>query len=144
MTRANGNRPPDDGGAPRSVSRPHRPLYRTVYPFRILGMGLSSLPVGVVLVQQQPGALPWALLLFSGLLWPHMARWRSQRSPNQERTERTNMLVDSAIAALWVPLMHVNLLQRALTLTMATVEHMNTRSRGIWTHSRPGLAGAEN
>src|SRR3546814_15831354 len=55
MTRANGNRPPDDGVAPRSVSRPHRPLYRTGYPFRILGMGLSSLTVGVVLVQHMEG-----------------------------------------------------------------------------------------
>src|SRR3546814_9584211 len=97
MTRANGNRPHYDGGAPRSVSRPHRPLDRTVYPFRILGMVLSSLPVGVVLVQLQAGAMAWALLLFSGLLWPHMARWRSQRIPNPERTERTNLLVDSAI-----------------------------------------------
>src|SRR3546814_6632071 len=118
MTRANGNRPLDDGGAPRSVSRPHRPLYRTVYPFRSLGMGLSSLPVGVVLVQQQAGAMAWALRLFSGLLWPHMARWRSQRSPNPERTERTNLLVDSAIAALWVPLMHFNLLPTPLILTL--------------------------
>src|SRR3546814_17572814 len=91
MTRANGNRPLDDGGAPRSVSRPHRPLYRTVYPFRILGMGLSSLPWGVVLVQQQAGAMAWALLLFSGPLWPHMARGRSRRSATTTRTERPTL-----------------------------------------------------
>src|SRR3546814_10929500 len=118
MTRANGNRPLDDGGAPRSVSRPHRPLYRTVYPFRILGMGLSSLPVGVVLVQQQAGVLAWALLLFSGLLWPHMTRWRTQHSHNPERHERTKLLVNSAICAVTVPPLHLHLLPRALILTL--------------------------
>src|SRR3546814_6616910 len=100
MTRANGNRPLDDGGAPRSVSRPHRPLYRTVYPFRILGMGLSSLPVGVVLVQQQAGAMAWALLLFSGLLWPHMARWRSQRSEEHTSELQSLMRISYAVFCL--------------------------------------------
>src|SRR3546814_7187861 len=71
-----------------------------------------------------------------------MARWRSQRSPNQERTERTNLLVDSAIAALWVPLMHFNLLPSALTLTLATVDKINTGIRGLWQRSLPGMAGA--
>src|SRR3546814_11468253 len=105
-------------------------------------MGLSSLPVGVVLVQQQAGAMAWALLLFSGLLWPHMARWRSQRSANPERTERTNLLVASAIAALWVPLMHFNLLPRALILPLATVHKIKTRIRALWQSSQPGGEGA--
>src|SRR3546814_2644654 len=86
--------------------------------------------------------MAWALLLFSGLLWPHMARWRSQRSANPERTERTNLLVDSAIAALWVPLMHFNLLPSALILTLATVDKINTGIRGLWQRSLPGMAGA--
>src|SRR3546814_16809958 len=92
MTRANGNRPLDDGGAPRSVSRPHRPLYRPVYPFRILGIGLSSLPMGVVLLQPQAGALDGAVLLFHRLLWPHMACGASSRRPNPDRNTRRNLL----------------------------------------------------
>src|SRR3546814_11932110 len=71
-----------------------------------------------------------------------MARLRSQRSPNPERTERTNLLVDSAIAALWVPLMHFNLLPSALILTLATVDKINTGIRGLWQRSLPGMAGA--
>src|SRR3546814_13816412 len=85
MTRANGNRPLDDGGATRSVSRPHRPLYRTVCPLRILGIGLDPLPVGVVLVEEQAGGLALALLLLSGLLGTHLARGRGRRSTKQER-----------------------------------------------------------
>lgn len=144
MTRAGGDRPYDDGdgGAPRSISRPHRPLYRTVYPFRILGMALSSLPVGVVLAQQQAGAAWWAYLLFAGLLWPHLALWRSRRSRHPERTERTNLLLDSAIAALWVPMMHFNLLPSALILTLSTVDKINTGIRGLWQRSLPGMVGA--
>src|SRR3546814_12008544 len=71
-----------------------------------------------------------------------MARLRSQRSPNPERTERTNLLVDSAIAALWVPLMHFNLLPSALILTLATVDKINTGIRGLWQRSLPGMPGA--
>jgi diguanylate cyclase len=141
MTRANGN-PQDDGGAPRSVRRPRQPLYRTVYPFRILGMALSSLPVGVVLAQQHASATWWALLLFTGWLWPHLALWRSRRSRDPERAERQNLLVDSAIAGLWVPLMHFNLLPSALIATLAVVDKINTGIRGLWLRSLPGMLGA--
>lgn len=141
MTRANGV-PRDDSGAPRSVRRPRQPLYRTVYPFRILGMALSSLPVGVVLARQQASATWWALLLFTGLLWPHLALWRSMRSRDQERTERQNLLIDSAIAGLWVPLMHFNLLPSALIATLAVVDKINTGIRGLWLRSLPGMLGA--
>src|SRR3546814_17056412 len=88
MTRANGNRPLDDGGAPRSVRRPHRPLYRTGYTFRILGMGLSSLPVDVVLVQQQAGARAWAVMVLGGLRWPPRAGWSCERRGRGRGRER--------------------------------------------------------
>src|SRR3546814_1315826 len=86
--------------------------------------------------------MAWALLLFSGLLWPQLARGSSQRSPNPERSERANLLVDSAISALWLTLMHFNLLPSALILTLATVDKINTGIRGLWQRSLPGMASA--
>ena len=141
MTRASGN-PQDHSSAPRSLRRPRQPLYRTVYPFRILGMALSSLPVGVVLAQQQDSVASWVLLLFTGLLWPQLALWRSWRSRDPDRTERQNLLIDSAIAGLWVPLMHFNLLPSALIATLAVVDKINTGIRGLWLRSLPGMLGA--
>ncbi len=142
MTRAGNNPPHDDGAAPRSMRRPRQPLYRTVYPFRILGMALSALPVGVVLAQQHASALSWGALAFVMLLWPHLALWRSRRSRDPERTERQNLLIDSTFAGLWVPLMHFNLLPSALIATLALVDKINTGIRGLWLRSLPGMLGA--
>ncbi|MDN5781460.1 MAG: diguanylate cyclase [Luteimonas sp.] len=105
-------------------------------------MALSSLPVGAVLAQQGASAPWWALLLFIGLLWPHLALWRSRRSANPVRTERQNLLIDSAIAGLWVPLMHFNLLPSALIGTLAVVDKINTGIRGLWLRSLPGMLAA--
>lgn len=142
MTRANEHPRPDHSAAPRSTRRPRQPLHATVYPFRILGMGLTALPVGMVLAEQRAGIAAWAFLAFAALLWPHLARWRSARSSNPERTERQNLLLDSAIAGLWVPLIHFNLLPSALVVTLATVDKINTGIRRLWLRSLPGMLAA--
>ncbi|HVI59945.1 MAG TPA: diguanylate cyclase [Luteimonas sp.] len=136
--RRHGNAAPAPGG---DASR-RLPLHRTVYPFRILGMGLSGLPVGAVLWQLQATAATWALLVFTTLLWPHLALLWSRRSADPDRTERRNLLLDSVIAGLWVPMMHFNLLPCALILTLATVDKINTGVRGLWLRSLPGMLGA--
>lgn len=141
MALANGV-PQHGDAAPRGAAMRPQPLHRTVYPFRILGMGLSALPVGTVLWQLQPPSATWALLAFTALLWPHLAFLLSRRSRDPDRTERRNLLVDSAIAGLWVPLMHFNLLPCALILTLATVDKINTGVRGLWRRSLPGMLGA--
>nr|WP_255703393.1 sensor domain-containing diguanylate cyclase [Lysobacter sp. GX 14042] len=109
---------------------------------RILGMGLSGLPVGVVLQQQAAGWPLWALLVLSSLLWPHLALLRSRTSADPYATEKHNLVVDSAIAGLWVSLMHFNLLPGALLLTLATVDKINTGIRGLWRRSMPWMLGA--
>jgi diguanylate cyclase len=141
MALANGN-PRHDATTSRSASMRQQPLHRAVYPFRILGMGLSGLPVGAVLWQLQAPVATWVLLAFVSLLWPHLALLLSVRSAAPERTERRNLLVDSAIAGLWAPLMHFNLLPSALIVTLATVDKINTGVRGLWWRSLPGMLGA--
>ena len=116
-------------------------LHRRVYPFRMLGMGLSVPPVSVVLLQQGASPATWAMMVFAGLLWPHLAYLRSARSRDPERTERGNLLLDSAIAGLWVPLLHFNLLPSALIATLATVDKINTGVRGLWLRSLPWMLG---
>lgn len=133
---------PGRGGQGADAARePGARLHRTVYPFRILGMGLSALPVGTVLWQLQAPTAYWVLMVFGSLLWPHLAWWRTRGRADAVRLERQNLLVDSALAGLMLPLMHFNLLPSALLATLATVDKINTGIRGMWVRALPFMLG---
>ena len=119
--------------APERLAR----MPRRVYPLRILGMGLGGLPLAVVLHEIDAPAACWAWLVFTALLWPHLALWLALRSRHPHRTEVRNLLFDSALAGLWVPLMHFNLLPSVLLLTLATVDKISTGIPRLWLQSLP-------
>jgi diguanylate cyclase len=124
-----------------------RQLPRRVYPLRILGMGLGGMVVGVVLWERQASTAAWAGLVLASFIWPHVAYLLTKRSADPYRTEAGNLLVDSALTAALVPLMHFNLLPSALILTLTMVDKITTGMRGLWARSIPvmllaGLASA--
>ena len=129
------------------MPHPERQLPRRVYPLRILGMGLGGMVAGVVLGERQASAMEWAALLLASLVWPHLAYLLTRRSADPYRAEGHNLLVDSALIAAMVPLMHFNLLPSALVLTLTMVDKITTGIRGLWARSIPvmllaGLASA--
>jgi diguanylate cyclase len=117
-------------------------LYRRIYPLRILGMGLGGLAVGSVLHAQHDGWPSWALMVATCLLWPHVAFGLAARSRDRFRAERRNLLVDSAIAGMWVPLMHFNLLPSIVLTTVTTFDKLSTGVQRLWLHSLPAMFGA--
>lgn len=121
-----------------------RPRYlpRLTYPFRVLGMGLTALPVGVVLHDLQAGWLAWTWLGLASLAWPHLAYVWARRSRDPYGAETRNFLIDSAIAGSFLPLMHFNLLPSAVLLTVATADKVNSGVPGLWLKALPGTAGA--
>lgn len=131
-----------DTSAPRTRLADAGNLPAAVFPLRMLGMGLAGLPIAVVLFEVGAGWPSWACLAFTALAWPHVARWRATTAADPYRAELVNLLVDSAIAGLWVPLMHFNLLPSVLIATLATVDKINTGVRGLWWRSLPWLLGA--
>lgn len=114
-------------------------LPRRVYPFRVLGMGLAALPIGTVLLESGAAWPSWALLVFSGLLWPQLALLLARIGKNPYQVELRSLMIDSAVAGMWVGLMHFNLLPSVLLLTLATVDKINAGVRGLWIWSLPGL-----
>lgn len=112
---------------------------RRVYRFRILGMGLGVVPVAVVLHESQASITAWALCLLIGLAWPHLAYQVARRSPAPHRAELRNLLIDSALAGLMVPLMQFNLLPSVLLLTLATVDKISTGIPRLWLWSLPAM-----
>lgn len=112
---------------------------RRVYRLRMLGMGLSAPPVGAVLIENGAAWPSWALLVFTALLWPQLALILARSSREPYRAELRNLMIDSAVAGLWAPLMLFNLLPSVLLITLATVDKISTGIRGLWLWSLPGL-----
>jgi diguanylate cyclase len=112
---------------------------RRVYRLRMLGMGLAAPAVSVVLLENGAGLASWALMVFTALIWPQLALMLARASPEPYRAELRNLMIDSAIAGLWAPLLYFNLLPSVLLITLATVDKISTGIRGLWLWSLPGL-----
>jgi diguanylate cyclase len=114
-------------------------LVRRIYAPRLVGLGLGSASVAGALLQQ--GTTPawaWALLLFTGLLWPHLAYQLGARSATPYAAEHRNLLVDSALGGFWVPAMGFNVLPSMLIITMLTMN--NVAVGGVRLMARGALA----
>ena len=122
---------------PFSSPRARAALPRRVYPFRVLGMGLGALAVAMVLWELQAGPLRWALCVVTGLAWPHVAYLLASRNADPFVAEQRNLLVDSAIAALWVPLLHFNLLPSVLLLALSAADKVNSDVPGLFRRTVP-------
>ena len=131
--------------APTTVfasARAREALPRRIYRYRMLGMGLGALAIAMVLLELRAGPLRWALVAFTGLAWPHIAYRLAKRSADPFVAEQRNLLVDSAIAALWVPLMHFNLLPSVLLLALSAADKINTDIPGLFRRTLPASLAA--
>ncbi len=91
---------------------------RRVYPARVLGLPLGALVVAVVLYPQAPSFWCWLALAINALGWPHIAYWLATRSAKPARSERFNLMADSAAGGFWVLAMGFNPLASALLMMM--------------------------
>jgi diguanylate cyclase len=118
-------------------SLPHR-----TYRFRVLGMGLASVPIFVVLWELHAHWASWAWTVISCLMWPHLAYQLARRSKDPLRAELRNFVVDSVLAGSWAPLMHFNALPTVVLLTVVTADKINAGVRGLVQRSVPGMVAA--
>jgi len=120
--------------AKKSKSRPSfgQNFYQTAYRVRVLGMGLGGLAVAAVLWEIRAPSIVWALLVFVGYLWPHLAFLLRRFSPDRYRAEFFNMVLDSFFVGLSLPLMHFNLLPCALIVTLHVMDRIAAGVRDLW------------
>ncbi|MEP6882493.1 MAG: diguanylate cyclase [Dokdonella sp.] len=113
---------------------------KRTYRLRVLGMGLATLPLMVVMHELQASWIGWSWMLITCWVWPHLAYVRAIRSKDPFRTELHNLIIDSAIAGSWVPLMHFNLLPSVMLLGVTTADKVTTGVRRLWLYSLPAIA----
>jgi diguanylate cyclase len=118
-----------------------RRTYRQIYPLRVLGMGLGTLVVAYVLHEQQAPQLHWWAVVTALLLWPHLAYLLFRFSTDPYRAEIRNLLIDSAITGLCVPLMHFNLLPSVVLMAITTYDKFSTGIKDLGRQSLPGMLG---
>lgn len=118
-----------------------RQMPRRIYPLRILGMGLGGMVVAVVLWERQASVATWLAMALPAFVWPHVAYLITRHSKDPYRAEARNLLIDSAMAGIFVPLMHFNLLPSVLLVTLAMVDKITTGIRGLWARSIPAMLG---
>jgi diguanylate cyclase len=114
-----------------------RTLPRRTYRLRILGMGLASLPLMAVMHELRAAWPAWTLMALTCFAWPHLAYALARRSKDPFLAELRNLVVDSAIAGSWVPVMHFNLLPSAVLLSVVSADKISVGVRGLLLRSLP-------
>lgn len=98
---------------------------RQIYYPRILGFGLGFFCVGSVFWQQETPLPVWLGLIANGFLWPHLAYFLAKTSRDPVRAEFRNLLIDSFLGGIWVPLMSFNVLPSATFIFMLSMDHIS-------------------
>jgi diguanylate cyclase len=97
---------------------------RRIYLPRIIGLGVGFFCVGAALFPLNMPSWIWALLLFNGFAWPHLAYQISTRSAFPYQAERRNMLYDSLCGGFWAANFQFNPLATVTILSMMTMNNV--------------------
>ncbi|KAE9639305.1 diguanylate cyclase [Pseudomonas sp. PB106] len=99
-------------------------LARRLYTSRTLGLALGLLCVSVAMFPLDPPLWVWALMIFNGLLWPHLAFQWARHSSTPYHAEYRNLLIDAFLGGFWVAAMHFNPLPSATTVSMMAMNNV--------------------
>ncbi|WP_347901563.1 diguanylate cyclase [Pseudomonas purpurea] len=100
---------------------------KRIYMPRIIGLGIGCISVFAALYPLQMPLWIWALLLFNGFIWPHVAYQLSTRATFPYHAERRNLLYDSLLGGFWVATMQFTPLT---TVTIISMMAMNNVAAG--------------
>ena len=99
-------------------------LAKRLYTSRILGLVLGLICVSVAMYPLDPAPWVWGVMLFNGLLWPHLAYLWARRAKAAYHAEHRNLLIDAFMGGFWVAAMQFNPLPSATTLSMMAMNNV--------------------
>ncbi len=97
---------------------------KRIYLPRIIGMGIGLFSVMAALAPLSPPTWVWLLMLFNGILWPHVAYLWAIHSTTPYQAEQRNLLLDSLMGGFWTAAMQFNPLPSVTVLSMMTMNNV--------------------
>ena len=97
---------------------------KRIYLPRGIGLGIGFFCVAFALWPLRPAPWLWALLVFNGFLWPHLAYQLARLSASPYKTERRNLLIDSVFGGFWAATMQFNVLPTVTILAMMAMNNI--------------------
>jgi diguanylate cyclase len=97
---------------------------KRIYLPRIIGMGIGLFSVMAAVAPLSPPTWVWLLMLFNGIVWPHVAYLWAMRSAAPYQAEQRNLLLDSLMGGFWTAAMHFNPLPCVTVLSMMTMNNV--------------------
>ena len=105
---------------------------RRIYKPRIIGLGIGCISVIGGLYPLAMPSWAWALLLFNGLAWAHVAYQLSIRSPFPYQAEQRNILYDSLCGGFWAAAAQFTPLTTVTILSMMTMNNFAAGGRRLF------------
>ena len=97
---------------------------KRIYLPRSIGLGIGFFCVAAGLWPLYSTPWLWALLVFNGFLWPHLAYQLARRSATPYQAERRNLLIDSVFGGFWAAAMQFNVLPSVTILAMMAMNNI--------------------
>ncbi|MGH8450605.1 diguanylate cyclase [Pseudomonas sp.] len=114
---------------------------RRIYKPRIIGLGIGCISVmGGLSPLSMPGWV-WALLLFNGYAWAHVAYLLSTRSPFPYQAEQRNLLYDSLLGGFWAAATQFTPLTAVTILSMMTMNNVAAGGKRLFLRGLVAQAG---
>lgn len=113
-------------GIDPAVAGKGKRFVRRIYRLRTIGLGIGFFCVAGVFYRLDPPTplWLWALVIFHGFVWPHLACVLALSRPIPYRAERTNLMIDAAFGGFWVAAMQFNLLPSVVVLAMMSMDNI--------------------
>lgn len=102
-----------------------RTFARWIHFPRTIGLGFGFLCVASVFYQNETSAFVWLGLVANAFIWPHVAYFISKNSNNSYEAERRNLVIDSFLGGIWIPLMSFNILPCATIIFMLSMDNIS-------------------
>ncbi|WP_083444521.1 diguanylate cyclase [Herbaspirillum rhizosphaerae] len=97
---------------------------KRIYILRVIGLSIGFFCVAAGFLQNPVGWPLWALLIFHGYIWPHVAYRVALNSKIPYRTERMNLVADTGFGGFWIIAMQGNLVPSAVILAMLSMDNI--------------------
>ncbi len=96
------------------------PVVRVIYYARTFGCLLIFLCATLIFYREKR-LLIWGIIIFHGLIWPHLAYFITRKSTDPKTAEYRNVLIDCFLYGAWIPILSFRILVIPISIMASCV-----------------------